>query len=199
MTNPFAKRKVTAQEREAILAEARKTWDSLEHSHILGFTDVQYLESVDDGLEVVRTQFVAPEPLSPERSAEQTREIETEGLLHRVFGGRADREEIPSWFKKTHEAEQRAALEKLLGPTRQAEGTLDELVKDALSRVLAKSGGDFSPGLRIRPVPARQSLSPILKAASEFCENPDLSAFLSAFAQNDEAGMRVVVREMEAA
>lgn len=198
---PFLKKKVRTQaEKDVLLKEALAEWHKLgEFQFLVASSDREYVEKIADTIEVEEAAFVPSAPLSPERSEELSAEIATEGLLSRVFGNRAEREEIPTWYQQIHAAEQRADMEKLLGPTRRGLESLDEMVRKSIDRVLQKSGGLSLPssGLFPRPVASREGLRPLLKAADEFCENTDLSKFLTAFAENNEPAMRSIIREME--
>lgn len=203
--NPFAKRKVTAEERKAILAEARKTWDSIgEHQVIFGNrTDEDYLSAIDAGLEVTGGEFVEPAPQTAFEKQEFESRIVWEDHLSRLRIPIPGKEltgiaAIDKAWKETQDAE----MQKFLAPARNAETSLQKMVEDVVARVLRKASGESSlpsSGLRIRPTPERQGLVPMLEKAREFSENSDAFQFLSAYVSGDEAGMRKLVRELEAA
>lgn len=205
MPSPFEKRKVTKEEREEILRKARQEWDAVgEHQVIFGNrTDEDYLRAVDAGLEVIGTEYVEPAAQTALEKQEFENRIVWEDHLSRLRIPIPGSElcGIPAIDKLTKEDNDRE-LEKFLRPARDAETSLRKMVEEVVTRALRKAGGESSlpsSGLRIRPVPSREGIMPIVKAAAEFSENSDLTRFLTAFAENNEPAMRQIVRELEAA
>jgi hypothetical protein len=208
MPNPFAKKRVTQAERTAILAEARKAWDNNAFNFLVARGDIVYLQSIDDGLEVTDAQFVPPAPLSAAESAEFSRQIHSDGLFSQVFGNRAEKDEIPEWYRKTHEENQRREREELLGPARRAENSLsamiekavEEAVAEALRRSARSSNREsIREALSVRPAPEREALAPMARMAVEEDSTSDVARFLAAYVAGDEQAQRRIVREMVSA
>lgn len=201
--NPFAKRKVTAEERKAILAEARKTWDSLEHQHIFGMTGDEFVRSQDEMLDVVGTEYREPEPLTRAQEAELETRIRTEDFLERSRIGVPGKNLTgiaaidKAWQEKEDEE-----MRKFLAPARDAESALSKMVQDVVRRTLRKASGDSSlpsSGIRIRPVAERQGLMPMLRAAAQEDPDSDATKFLAAYVGGDEQAQRRIARELAAA
>jgi hypothetical protein len=95
-------------------------------------------------------------------------------------------------------AHEKAELEKFLKPGRDQEASLNKIIEQAVARVLAKSGGSSLPssGIKVRPIPERQALMPLLSNAVDENSDTDAAKFLRAFVSGDNEGMRAVVRSL---
>jgi hypothetical protein len=198
--NSFIKKVKTQSEKDELLRHARVEWQEAgQMSFLIAPTEEDFLSAVADGIEVEgsQSQFVPPEPLSPERSGEFGREIEVEAMLERVFG---PKEEIPGWYAKTHAEDQRQLRDEFLASARRAESAIDALVEKAIKRVFQKVDGNLESSTRVplgvRPIPECQGIMPLVRAAAEYNPSSDAARFLTAYVAGDEAGMRRVVREI---
>lgn len=211
-TNPFQKKKVSQQEYDEIVRKAREDYNYITdengvrrmnmHNFLIAPSEEHFVAAATANYEV-EARFVEPEPMTKAEQDEFEDRIVYEDHLERL------RIPIPgkqltgvaaidkAWKEKEDEE-----MRKFLAPARDAEDSLRKLIEETVSRALRKASGESSlpsSGLRIRPVPSREGIMPIVKAAAEFSENSDLTRFLTAFAENNEPAMRQIVRELEAA
>jgi hypothetical protein len=143
---PLFKKVKTQAEKDALIREARATYDAVpnQHRHIFAASDEDYLSRVADHIEVEHPTFTPPRALTSAELAKQ------DGRLNcmRIFGDRADSDAtgIPA-IDQMVEKQKRDDLGKLLGPVPRPPSELDGIIEAALAKVLADG----------RRVPRRES------------------------------------------
>jgi len=172
--NPFKLKTRTQVEEE--VRKAREESDG-EVSDIFGLGD----ELVD----MIRTQPVSETPLAPARpmTKSEATEVEADLISFRLFDEPADPiAQLSEPFRKMAEEQQREDLEKLVGPARAAQTRQERLVSRELERQLREN-------VLVGKLPGRTP-----DTGSEL-----LLRFLKSYGENDDAGMRQVVRQLVAA
>jgi hypothetical protein len=198
--NPIAKRKVTAAERITILADARKTWDSSSHSHLLARSDEEYLQAIDNGLEVVDSETIAQQPMNAVEKAEFERGLHHSIVMERLFGDRvADRSTGCAALDESWKPHQETELQEFLKPPRDAQNALDKMIEKAVEKVVWNLESTSRVPLAVRLIPERQALMPMLRSGIAENPNSDATRFLAAFVAGDNDGMRAVVRQVVSA
>ena len=187
--DPFRKVVKTEEEKRALIAVAKKEWDALDPtiSHLVASSEEDYLSRIADGIEVEKEVFVPARELTATELAKQNGEL----MFSQMYGDRADDKysSVPA-LAAMEKAQERGDFEKLVGRARPAETWLEELVRQAITKV--------------QTVPRRASdrselgIVPRMAAASEG-DNSDVARFVRAFVAGDEDGMRQVARELASA
>lgn len=181
----------TQAEKDALLAAARVEWDKLgELQPMVARSEEEYLSKISDSIIIER------EPFTPARELTTTETAELNGRLmfSQLYGDRAESSATGVAAIDDLVAEQeRAALEKLIGPARRAESALESMVRS----IVVKTIGNHS-------VPRRESeregiIPRLAAAASEENANSPLARFLTSYVKGDRAGMKSVAKELAAA
>jgi hypothetical protein len=193
------------EERDKLVNDALAQYNKVpaEHQHLICNDDSELVAVIETAVEIESPTVPTPRSLTAAEMAAQ------DGRLHfmRIFGDRADDDNVPDWFIRIEEKENREWLEKLVGPQRMAENRLTamfaEMVEKAVSEALAKVRATPSihrETILIRPQPMREGIMPKLAGvANEQSPGSDLARFLTAYVGGDEQAMRRVAHELAAA
>jgi hypothetical protein len=199
MPKPFEKKRVTQVEREAIVAKARRDWDSNPHSHLLARSDIEYLEAIENGLVVTDSEYVSPQPMDSVQKSEFEHSLRTAVHLDRMYGDRMYNDGTAvNVLDKAWQEKRDRELAEFLAPARRAESALDKMIEEAVNMALRKVSGNVESRITVavQAVPERQAITPLLRAAVDEDPNSDCARFLAAFASADEPAMRAICREL---
>jgi|HubBroStandDraft_4_1064222.scaffolds.fasta_scaffold412312_1 hypothetical protein len=198
--NPFVRKVKTQAEKDELLRLAREEFDKAgAFSFLVAPTWEEYVAGIEASIEVEQPAFEAPASLSAVERADFERRLTQSTVMDLVFGDRiADNSTGCRAIDDAWAAHEKAELEKFLKPGRDQEASLNKIIEQAVARVLAKSGGSSLPssGIKVRPIPERQALMPLLSNAVDENSDTDAAKFLRAFVSGDNEGMRAVVRSL---
>jgi hypothetical protein len=200
MSNPFVKVVKSQQERDALIAAAKKEWDALPASvsHVVCSDEQTFLSNFASTIEVEKA-FVEPRPATAEERASLTGQL----LLAQIMGNdRADafhqREAgtgcaaiDAAWAEK-----EREEFEKLIGaPARHHENAVQAMIRQAVEKAASNCGVVVNEHDR-----SRFAIMPALAArASEDAPGSTLARFLTAYVTGDVRTQREVARELASA
>ena len=183
------KRVKTQEEKDKLIAEAKKLWDSIpgEISHLVAASEDDYLQGVSNLIEVEKVPFIEPRPATAAELAKQNGEL----MFSQMFGDRADDKysSIPA-FAEMQKAQEQRDLEKLLGPGRRAESALESIVRS----IVVKAIENPSAPRRVLGIVERMAIW----SAGEDSDS-DAAKFIRAYAANDTAAQREIARSLAAA
>src|SRR5712692_5230854 len=84
--NPFIRKVKSQEEKDALIAEARREWDKLgADSHLVAASEEDYLQSISNSIEVEKVPFVEPRPLTTAERTQQDGGL----MLLRIMGDRS--------------------------------------------------------------------------------------------------------------
>jgi hypothetical protein len=130
---PLFKKVKTQAEKDALIRQARATYDAIpdEHKHIFAASDEDYLSCVADNIEVEMPVYSQPRELTASELTKQNGEL----INMHVFGDRcaSGSTGIPA-IDEMVEKRERQEFEKLVGPARRSETWLENLVREALNK-----------------------------------------------------------------
>lgn len=198
--DPFIKRKVkTVEEKNELLRQARIDFEKVGvFSFLVAPTWEEYAATIEASIEVQQPAFEAPRALT---SAEITKQ-QTDLVHLQIFGSRrTDTSDLPPVLQKVADEQEAEDLTKLLGPARRQQSALDALIQDAVEKALRKTSGasDHRMAVMPKPIPKREGIMPLVRAAVEEDPGSDIARYLSAFVSGDEQAQRQIARELAAA
>jgi len=190
--DPFTKRVKSQQEKDALIAEARREWDEGELTHLVGDDQESFLANFGQAIIVEQEPFVEPRQLTKaERDA-----LDSELLVEQIFGDRISKPTGIETFDRLDEQE-REAFRKSLAPAVRSQNTLEVMVESAISKAVATALTKRA-GTRSESDRTGLGIMPRLAAATEG-NNSDAARFVRAYVENDEQTMRGIARSLAAA
>ncbi len=128
------KRVKTQEEKDKLIAEAKKLWDSIpgEVSHLVASSEEDYLSKIADSIIVERETFTAPRELTPAELAKQDGEI----MFMRMYDGRIDHGTGIAALDALTKANKEESLRKLLAPGQRAESELEGLIRSMVLKTI---------------------------------------------------------------
>ncbi len=171
----FSKRYYTPEERAAAITEALACYNTAEEPWLIARSDEELVQTIKAAMPLAPPEISESRPLTKTEDNEIQFEVDSQ-----MFGGKYAPVEIPTWYRETHEREQRASFEKLVAPGIRAQNALDGMIEKAVTEAFAKltkragTRSEVVPGhaIPVRETPVREGIMPALAArASEDAPN----------------------------
>jgi hypothetical protein len=203
-------RKVASQaEKDRLIEEQRKLWnESAGMQHLICADEETFLSNFASAIEVELPIFKPARPLTTAERTQQDGEL----MFLRIFGDRASDpyDGLPDVLRQVAKAQDDEALTKLVAPAKRSETFIENLVREALAKVVEKRGHVRSEHdrdhLAILPKLAVEADTILddravnkaagLRLSEEDAMSLAVAKFVKAHLGGDEHTMRVIARTL---
>jgi hypothetical protein len=160
--NPIFRKVKNEEEKTALLRQARAIYDAVpfEHQHLFARSDEDFLSTVSENIEVIPSTYTPPRDLTASELDAQNARLN----VLAVFGNRETDStswDMPPALKQFHADRDAAEFSKLVAPARRAETVLENAIREAMTKVLAKGAVGVNEHDR-----SRFAITPFTKRAS---------------------------------